>query len=288
MISVSLSRVQTALTVLPYFKVSFMDSVNEWFEVLVYPDQPLNLDIVPVRSGVQVDGQGCTFIAQNERKILAKQFAQLVQANGYAEVEIKLLQRAYSQIPDGRLEAFLNVRKSGMDMGWTIDGLFEIEKAYELVPDGDAKNTLRQWYSDIDANACLRLGRSVGGGYTIVHSELPGDDAGESIEYYASAAAAFEVDILPVELLEVIAADEPDYLEVFFHIGKAGLFKFGLRVPQPSDNLIRAALFGLAGDTGMETVAAYEGSLGVQRPEYIDFYTDVKGFGAQFYYTPVD
>jgi hypothetical protein len=288
MISASLSRLQAALLVLPFYKPNLTNVVEQWFDILVYPDNPLNYDLTPVQSGIAADAKHVTFVAQNERDILASQFLALAKINDYPEIENKLLQRALTQIPDGKLEAFLRTGVGGIDQGWTVSGLFEIAKAFELVESSETKTLLQKWYKDIGSNACLRVGRSVGAAYTILHSELAGDTVGENLEYYLNAAQVFELDALPNEVLQLIAADQPDYLEIFFHVSKAGMMRFGLRVPQPSLALIQAALFAFGTEKSMNIVADYEGSLGSDKAVYIDFYITAKGYDAELFYVPVD
>lgn len=288
MISAVLSRLQAALLVLSFYQSELANIVEEWFDLLVYPDNPLDYNITPVQTAIAADGKTVSFIAQNEREVLSQQFLALAKLNGYPEVEQKLLKRALSQIPDGKLEIFLHTGTSGIDQGWTVSGLFEIAKAFELVESSETKTSLQKWYQEIGSDACLRVGRSVGGGYTILHTELAGDTAGESIEYYLNAADTFELDALPNEVLELIAADEPEYLEIFFHVSKDGMTKFGLRVPQPSLALIQAALFAFGTEKSMNTIGEYEGALGAEKAHFIDFYTNAKGFNAQLFYVPVD
>jgi hypothetical protein len=288
MISAALSRVQSALLALPFYKPGLTNIVEQWFDILVYPNSPLNYNLTPVQSGIAADGKQVTFIAQNERDVLASQFLALAKINDYPEVENKLLQRALAQIPDGKLEAFLHTGVSGIDQGWTISGLFDIAKAFELTESSETKTELQKWYKDIGSNACLRVGRSVGGAYTVLHSELAGDTAGENIEYYLNAAEVFGLDALPNEVLELIAADQPDFIEIFFHVSKAGIVKFGLRVPEPSLALIQAALFAFGTEKSMNIVGDYEGALGVQKADYIDLYITAKGYDATLFYVPAD
>lgn len=288
MIANSLSRVQSAFIALPFFKRGLATVIEEWFDLLVYPENPVLSEQIPVQAGIAANGLAAAFLVQNQREGLVAQFTALMQANGYPEVENKLFQRALSQVPEGEVEVFLNAKNVGVDQGWTINGYFPLSKALDMLPDGSIKNNLKGWYSGIGADACVKMGRSVGGGYTIIHTELAGENAGEWLEYYLDAARAFSLDALPNQLLELIASDEPERLELIIHANKEGFLKFGLRLPQPSTRVQQAVLLAFATDKSLEIIAEFEGGLGAGAANFVDLYIDAAGFGVQFFYTPQD
>lgn len=288
MIANSLSRVQAAFLALPFFKRGLATVIEEWFDVLVYPENPTLNEQIPIQAGIAANGLAATFLVQNQRQGLVAQFTALMKANNYPEMETKLFQRALSQVPEGEVEVFLNAKNVGVDQGWTINGYFPISKAFEMLADGEVENKIKAWYESIGADACVKVGRSVGGNYTIIHTELAGDDAREWLEYYVDAARAFGLDTLPNPLLELIASDEPESLELIIHANKDGFLKFGLRLPQPSTRVQQAVLLAFANDKSLETIADFEGGLGAGAANFIDLYIDAAGFGVQFFYTPQD
>lgn len=288
MIANSLSRVQSAFIALPFFKRGLATVIEEWFDLLVYPENPVLSEQIPIQAGIAANGLAATFLVQNQREGLVAQFTALMKANNYPEMETKLFQRALSQVPEGEVEVFLNAKNVGVDQGWTINGYFPISKAFEMLADGAVENKIKAWYESIGADACVKVGRSVGGNYTIIHTELAGDDAREWLEYYVDAARTFGLDALPNELLELIASDEPESLELIIHANKEGFLKFGLRLPQPSTRVQQAVLLAFANDKSLETIAEFEGGLGAGAANFIDLYIDAAGFGVQFFYTPQD
>lgn len=288
MIAASVSRVQTALVSLPFYKKGLASATEEWIDLLLYPLASSNFNSTPLQACVSANGQTATYLIQNSRENLVAQLQALMQANGYPEVETKLLQRALSQMPDAQLEAFLQTKNTGVDQGWTLSGLFPIAKAFEMLPDGPTENALRAWCTQVGLQAAVSVGRSVGGNYTLIRTALPGDTPADNLEYYRHAAKTLKIDSLPVELLEAIAGDEPDDIELIINANKEGFVKFGIRVLAPSNRLLQATFLAFSTDKEIEYVADFMGSLGAQRANFIDFYTDAQGFGAQFCFTPAE
>jgi hypothetical protein len=286
MIVNSLSRVQAAFIALPFFKRGLATVIEEWFDLLVYPENSLTNEQVPIQAGIAANGLAAVFLVQNQREGLVSQFTALMKANNYPEMENKLFQRALSQMPDGEVEVFLNVKNTGVDQGWTINGYFPLAKALEMLADGEVENKIKAWYDSFGADACVKVGRSVGGAYTIIHTELAGENAGEWLEYYLDAARAFGLDTFPNELLELIASDEPEALELIIHANKDGFLKFGFRLPQPSTRVQQAILLAFATDKSLGVIADFEGGLGAGAANFVDLYVDAAGFGVQFFYTP--
>lgn len=266
----TIMRMQTAITALPFVQAEQEGLFKEWLTQMVYPSDPLegepNLPL-----SIQVDTKAFTAWASNDRETLVNQLLAFMEASKFNETELKILKKANQSLSDSRLQAWLSLSEGGgQATGWDMEGVMTLASAMAFIPKGAAKEALQAWYAEYEADACIRVGRSVvGNHYTILHTELFGDTVDVDLQLYLELMDSLEVPPLPEPLLDLISDEAPEYLELSFWLGGAGVLKAGLVIPNPSPDFVRQLAVAYAVETG-DTLAAIEGSLGRGEPTSIE------------------
>lgn len=279
----TIMRTQSAVVTLPFIKPENEELLTEWLNQMLFPLNPM-LDDPEVKLSTTIDTQKVTCWVDKDTEALLAQFAQFMQASNLNESELKVLHKIVKLIPEGNLSAWLQLSNGSKETGWMIKGLFPLAHAFAITPKNDKRNILEQWYANYEANACVKVGRSVGGNrFTILHTELFGESADEDIQLYLDLMEQLGLSPLPTPLLQMIIDEDPEYLELSFWLGSAGVLKAGLVVPEPSANFIQYMSIAYAEDAA-DTLAAFEGSIGIDGPVAMDLSRTGKGVEVELLY----
>lgn len=276
-------RTQSAMTSLPFVKPESEVLIREWLHQMLFPMNP-TLEDPKVSLSTTIDASKVTCWADNDLEILKKQLLEFMKVSNFNETESKVLNIITDAVPEGRLCSWLQLSEGGQETGWVMDGVFSLETAFKLVPKGTLKDKLQAWYKSHDADACIRVGRSIAGNrFTILHTELFGDSSIEDIQLYIDLMTILDLSPLPEALLEMIVNNNPEYLEIAFWIAKEGLIKTGLVVPTPSDVFVRQMSL-VYGEENADTLAAFEGSIGADAPIAMQLSRDALGIQIELIY----
>lgn len=279
----TIMRTQSAILALPFIKSENEELLTEWLNQMIFPLNPM-LDEPQITLSASIDAQKVTCSVNGDKDNLLAQFTQFVEASKLQESELKVLQKACKLIPEGELSTWLQLSEGTQETGWTINGLFPLSHAFAITPKNKQLDKLKEWYASFEADACIRVGRSVAGNrFTILHTELFGNSISEDIQLYLDLMTQLEISALPTPLLEMIAEEDPEYLELSFWLAKAGVIKAGLVLPEPSENLVRYLSLAYAEDAS-EALAGFEGSIGAENPSSISLSRTEKGVQVELFY----
>lgn len=262
----TIMRAQAAVTALPFIQDQNEGLLSEWLKQMLFPMNPILHDSkLTLATNVATTSVCC--YADNAVPTLQQQLSEFMEASGFKEIETKILNKVVKEVPEGRLQAWLELStNNGQETGWVMDGVFPLTTALALVPKGAIKDRLTAWYARFDANACVRVGRSMAGNrYTILHTELFGGSIQDDMDLYNDLMQTLELSPLPEMLLALLLEENPAYMELVFWLGSAGVLKAGLQIPTPSEDLVRRLALAYYPDTG-NTLAAFEGTLGATEP----------------------
>lgn len=281
----SLMRLQAALSQFPFIDEQRGGLIDEWLNQQLFPNNAFD-NVARFEVAPSIDTTNVSVFATNERKVLAKQFLDFAKTISLNEGEQKAFAKAYSDL-GGDLSVWLNVDATGQDTGWEVNGTLPLAKAWDYIPNSPIEDTLKSWFAEYQADACIKIGRCMTDNYAILHTELFGNDNNEDIQLYLDLLETLDSMPLPTPLLELIAEEDSEFIELSLHIGSNGLVKTGLIIPEPSPNLVLSAAL-LLGNAAEQNLAAFEGMLGVQMPTRIEFARTAKGIESRLWYTPAE
>jgi hypothetical protein len=277
-------RTQTAVTELPFITEQHEALLGEWLKQMLFPMNPtLYTSQLTLTAPISVDAVRC--YADNATATLQEQLKQFMQRSGFKEIETKILNKIVAAVPEGRLQAWLEINaRNGQETGWVMDGVFALSEALPLLPKGTIKDRLKAWYASFDADACVRVGRSMAGNrYTILHTELFGESVQDDIDLYNDLMGQLELSPMPDALLGLLIEEAPEYLELVFWIGSTGILKAGLKLPAPSANLVRQLALAYY-PNNEDTLAVLEGAVGAEAPTALLVARQANGVGVEVTY----
>ena len=249
-------RMKGSLAALPFLTEEQEKLMSEWIQQMHYPMENAEI-MVSINSNLSET----TWKVKMDTKTLAQRYAAFMKHADFKPIEIDVLKKGLGSFK-GDFSVWISIGKEEQDSGWEIDnGIFPLEQLWGLLP-GTVEESLKKWYAGKDANAFVKFGRCIAANtYSYFSTELFGSNAEEDMELYLSICNTLDVDPLPTTILQMIADYEPDFTEVFFHIAANGLVKIGLSIPNPNEELILKTAM-LTGDSDLEMLAAFEGTLG--------------------------
>ena len=280
----TIMRAQAAVASLPFLDENGEGLLTEWLNQMLFPQNPVEREPSVELSTDLYTSQATTWVG-NANSLLVEQLTAFMTASGFKDIEPKLVQKLVEQLPEAALKAWLRLGENEVqETGWVIDGIFALDKALALVPKGAVKQKLVQWYGQFEADACIRVGRSVvGNRYTILHTELFGETVQEDLELYANLNQTLGLSPITDVLLDLLVEEDPEYLEVSYWLGNEGILQLGLVVPNPSPRLVRQ--LSLAYDeSGSDRLAAFEGVLGTESPNSMLLARRASGVTVELYY----
>ncbi len=286
MLANQIARIKTALNALSFPDAKTMgETAQEWVELFCYPESD-NTNIQALELGFSVPTGAVTVIARNDRPVLAKQLAKLMATNKYAETETKLLQMGFKELPTAFLSCEVEMLGKERDVRWNANDVLPISSAFKLLPDGVVETALTDFYQKADADACLSIGRSVGGAYTCWESEIPGDDTRQAMAAYTYLCRMLDIESLPDPVADALDAAKPDELTMFGRFTKNGATKVGLLVRNPSAQVVELAQLSAANGSNqvLQNIAVFEGSLGKRQADKIGFSMSARGWEVEFFY----
>lgn len=280
----TIMRTQAAIASLPFLDEAGEGLLTEWLNQMLFPQNPIEREPSVTLSTDLKTSQATTWVG-NANGLLAKQLQDFMEASDFKAVERKLLKHMLDEVPEGQLHAWLRLGEDGARAtGWIIDGVFPLKEAMALVSKGTVKDHLEKWYAQFEADAAVRIGREVASErYTILHTELFGDNVQEDLELYLNLNHTLELSPITDVLLELILEEDPEYLEVAYWLGNGGVVQLGLVVPDPSPRLMQR--LALAYDEGaVDTLAAFEGTLGSSGANKMLLARRASGIVVELYY----
>lgn len=282
----ALIRTKSALESIPFITTEQEGLMNEWYNQLLYPSNPLE-DSTDMSLAVRADFNELICYAQNGKKELAVQFLEIMKTANFQPVEEKLFKKLYQELKEETLRGWLKLSPTTQESGWVFDGVFPLDLAIAALPNSKTSNhkaLFTEWYSRQEADACVKLGRAASSSaYSFLHTELFGSTISEDLEIYSELMQHLQITALPSPLVELILDEAPEFIEMSFYFASNGIVRSGLSISNPTQALvIKLAL--VLGQGASDNLGAFEGSLGKDRVKSLEIYRTSQGVFADFSY----
>lgn len=250
--------------------------MTEWIGQMLQPDDDYQLSV-----SISSDISESTWKVNTETKINMERYIEFMQFAEFKPIETELLKKVTTAFK-GDLITWMNIGNEKQNTGWEIyNGIFPLDKVWGIIPESTQRNTLKNWLSEIGVEAIVKYGRSIAADtYSYINFELPGESVVENLELYYNLCAKLNLDPLPTAILDLIAASEPDYLEIACYLSAQGIIKIGILIPDPSDNFV-SLINMVNGEGDLEMQAAFQGSLGSDDYSGIEIYRDNDGINSE-------
>jgi len=205
---------------------------------------------------------------------------------GAPETEIDRLNDIGALINPIKIGSWIDMSgKGGMDGGWYFPVDMPLKLAVEAADDGEAIRKFREWAESKGVVTVFTVGRDMGAApprQTELRFKLPGVDFEDQLRNGIDAFGAFGFPALPSDALEVLKrarTTQPLCMSVI--TSSEGFVRLGMLVPKPTTEIV-LQMCAIAGGNNDE-MAAFEGSLGTDGPQYVEYQYLNKGFGYGVY-----
>lgn len=183
-----------------------------------------------------------------------------------------------------QLGSWIEVRPESLDGGWHIPDTLVLTEAIELIQAKNCREAIINWANEFGINTCLSLGHSMGGGYprTEFRIRLPGETITQQLEIGIKLLEALEAPALPIQAIAALQDARNLGLIASVWLTHEGVAKVGLLSPQPSTQLI--VQLCMVDQVEEDGLAAFQGSLDVDAPQFIEVQQVAEGFSVELHY----
>ena len=205
---------------------------------------------------------------------------------GAPESEIDRLNDVGALINPAKIGSWIDMSaKGGMDGGWYFPVDILMKMAIEAADPGEPSKKVLEWSEKHSVEKCFSVGRDMGAApprQTEIRVMLPGTSFDSQLAIAEDAFAMFDFPPIPEGSMEVLKEWQPA-AELCLSVitSSEGFVRLGLMVPNPSTE--RVVKFCQLVDAGNEQIAALEGALGSDGPEYVELQYLKAGFGYGVY-----
>jgi len=236
---------------------------------------------------VSVDLEKLTWRTSGPQHIFIQRMVDFFWNVGAPETEIDRLNDVGALINPTAIGSWIDMSaKGGMDGGWFFPVDVEIKFAIEAADPGDPITLVEQWASEHVIERCTVVGRDMGAApprQTEIRFYIPGTSFHEQYETAISAWKHFNFPELPPSVLELIkSANQRHGLAMSVITSAEGFVKLGIYVPMPNRAIVEEC-FRVRGVGNSAKLWQFEGSLGSQGPDFVEFQYLVQGFGYGVY-----
>mmetsp|Transcript_36493 Transcript_36493/g.91470 ORF Transcript_36493/g.91470 Transcript_36493/m.91470 type:complete len:460 (-) Transcript_36493:145-1524(-) len=204
---------------------------------------------------------------------------------GAPESEIDRLNDVGALINPIKIGSWIDMSaKGGMDGGWYFPVDIPVKMALEAADAGEPSKKVMEWAEKFTVDKCWSVGRDMGAApprQTEMRMKLPGDDFHSQLDIAKEAFSMFGFPALPEKAMEVLEETKPLGLCLSVITSSEGFVRLGLLTPNPSVEAV-VRLCGIAGGNN-DDLAAFEGSLGSDGPEFAEYQYLNEGFGYGVY-----
>ena len=204
---------------------------------------------------------------------------------GAPESEIDRLNDVGALINPAKIGSWIDMSaKGGMDGGWYFPVDILMKMAIEAADQGEPSKKVLEWSEKHKVEKCFSVGRDMGAApprQTEIRVELPGPNFESQFLIAEDAYAMFEFPAMPEDAVAVLKEWKPVGLCLSVITSSEGFVRLGLMVPNPSaDKVVK---FCHLVDAQNEQIAALEGALGSDGPQYVELQFLKQGFGYGVY-----
>jgi hypothetical protein len=261
--------------------------LDRWLDsvplILGYDDE----DLVEYEVAVTADLQRLTLRAAGEASRYIPALAQFFQEVGAQEAEMTQLSQLGEQLQPATLGSWLEVRPDALDGGWYFPMTLPLTAALAVAHPTDSAQSLAAWAKSYGVETSTGLGHSMGGGYprTEIQLLLPGEAIAAQLEAGLQLFEALDAPALPSIAIAALEELSPPGLVASVWLTAEGIAKVGLLSPQPPTKLI-IQLCIAAGINQDDALAAFQGTLDVAGPNFVECQQVAEGLNVEVHYRP--
>jgi len=174
--------------------------------------------------------------------------------------------------------------KGGMDGGWFFPVPMTVDLALEGADPGASVDALRSWAGKNHVQDCFYVGRDMGAApprQTEIRVSLPGSTFEQQMAVAKDAYTSFNFPEPPKDAMDVLYEYKNTGLRLSIITSSEGFVRIGLLSPKPKNDAV-IKLSNISGANNDE-LGTFEGSLGTEGPDYVEFQYLCQGFGYNVY-----
>eukprot|EP01114_Cavostelium_apophysatum_P022601 TRINITY_DN822_c0_g1_i1.p1 TRINITY_DN822_c0_g1~~TRINITY_DN822_c0_g1_i1.p1 ORF type:complete len:482 (-),score=136.28 TRINITY_DN822_c0_g1_i1:109-1554(-) len=232
------------------------------------------------------DMQKLTWRTSGPQNVFIQKMVDFFWNVGAPESEIDRLNDVGALINPLKIGSWIDMSaKGGMDGGWYFPQDIPLKLAVESSDDGDAVRRFNTWAEQHNIQNVFTVGRDMGAApprQTELKMKVPGNNFDDQLAVGLDAFTAFGFPEIPANALKILRESRPDGpLTLSVITSLEGFVRLGLLAPFPSTETV-LALCSISGGNH-EEMAAFEASLGKERPSYVEYQYLMKNFGYGVY-----
>jgi hypothetical protein len=279
-------RLQLTQFNFPLVQPPYDQELDEWLASLPSPLDPVEETRLEFGVSVTANADRLTWRAAGTPDEFIPRLGDYFHERGVSGQEMERISQAGAAIQPDTLGSWVEAGEQGFDAGWYFPVNVPLTQALE-VAGSQAGEALGAWAEESGVHTCTRLGRSVGTGhpFTELVLPLPAGDVEEQVYTGLRAFTALGIPPLPDEALGPLLFQAGERVALSVWLSATGVAKAGLLAAHPP-TLLMLDLVQVAGVNDFEPLAALEGLLGVEGPEWIECQQRATGFGVELHYRP--
>ncbi len=215
-----------------------------------------------------------------------QQFKDYLEDYSIAPGNLHELDEVVTSVNPAQLGVWISAQKGSFELGWYCvppEGLFE--NAKPLLPQCEQLEQISSWAEKYDIKICPRFGRSLitedqlSELFLVVDAETPR----RSLEIALILMRHLGLDYPADKVLAALLSRDPAEVVVSLWFGLSGLAKFGIMLGDPpAVQFLR--LNDAAGHASETKIAMFEGCLGVNQIEYLEYQILGSGENVEMHY----
>ncbi len=212
---------------------------------------------------------------------MAAYFSQI----GVSTSELERIRSLGEEIQPARLGSWMQMTPDSLDGGWYFPLQLPLTPALKVAEASRDKVTLQKWAQKHAVAHCAQLKRSMGAGYpyTEIQFILPGNSLSQKLDNGLALFKRLEAPSFSEITLSTILDSEKEELMASVWLASEGIAKVGLLLPTPSTKLMLKLC--MTADINQDAgLAAFQGSLDVDGPAYIEAQHTSTGYGIELIY----
>lgn len=204
---------------------------------------------------------------------------------GASQSEMELLTQAGKQIQPKSLGTWLQLTADGLNGGWYFPEPTTTYRILNIVADSPERELLLQWAETNKVIDCQQIRRAVikSQPMTELFFSLPEVSLSEQMAIARAAFKIFELSWFGSELettLEDLGVSEIGIVSQFI---PEGISQLGIVIIEPSTTMVLTLCY-LSEDFGDRQLAMFEGSLGVEKVDFLTLTQNSWGLATEIYY----
>gem|GEM_PF-5890358 len=253
------------------------ERLERWLAQIADPSD-LGLDVT-----VAMDEDRVVFELSGPRATSEANLTEFATAAGIDEERLAELEQVCEWQSPERLASWLEITRTGLDLGWTLNEAVELVGFWPLTSPDPCRDELRAALDELGVDSASWVMRSMGGNLAALGVWLPGADVVAQARMGRDLIDALDVEPLPLPMLQglVSLSDGPAELRVWLADG--GVARAGIAVPNPGSDLLLMLRQELGIDDP-QSLAATEAVLGVNDRAWVEVVRGAAGVSVEATY----